>query len=75
MSHRLPIIIQEDRTWTNYCLEKKAAVILKSGQASTRELLSLLNSTFYPASIDYSDIYWTGEEQKLIQLMNTLVSD
>jgi glycosyltransferase involved in cell wall biosynthesis len=75
MAYQLPMIIQEERMWTNYCLKKKAAVIFKSGQAPTGEPLSILDSTFYPASIDYSDIYWTGEEQKLIQLINTLVSD
>ncbi|WP_193217753.1 MULTISPECIES: glycosyltransferase [unclassified Imperialibacter] len=75
MSYRLPMIIQEERMWTNYCLEKKAAVIFKPGQAPTGEPLSILYGTFYPASIDYGDIYWTGEEQKLIQLINTLVSD
>jgi glycosyltransferase involved in cell wall biosynthesis len=73
MSYRLPMIIQEERIWTNYCLEKKAAVIFKSGQASTGEPLSMLDSTFYPISIDYSDIYWTAEEHKLTELVNTLM--
>ena len=63
------------RMWTNYCLEKNAAVIFSAEQGSASELLPMLSSNFYPASIDYSDIYWTGEEQKLIQLINTLVSD
>ncbi|WP_339793353.1 MAG: glycosyltransferase [Imperialibacter sp.] len=73
MSYRLPMIIQEEKMWTNYCLEKKAAVIFKSGQASTGELSSLLNSTFYPATIDYNDIYWTTEEHKLTELVSTLM--
>ncbi len=75
MSYRLPMIIQEERMWTNYCLEKKAAVIFKSGQASTGDFLSILDSTFYPATIDYSDIYWTAEEHKLTELVNTLTLD
>lgn len=73
MAGQLPMVVQPGKPWTSYCMDKQAALVLtESNEESMVEQL-LRKTDFYPASVNYSDIYWSNEEPKLVGLVDRLL--
>lgn len=69
MSVRLPMIVQEGKNWTPYCLGKSAAVTIERIQADGSFPLTFAEFPFYPPDQNYGDIYWSMEEEKFLSLL------
>ena len=74
MANKLPIIIQDYKPWSSYCLNHDAAVEVNFDHLDYEELLALLSSRpFYRNGIP-EEIFWQQDEKKLLQLMDDIQS-
>jgi len=69
MSFRLPMIVQEGKNWTPYCLAKNAAITIEQIRADSSFPFKLSEFPFYPTDQDYGEIYWSREEEKFLSLL------
>ena len=73
MAGQLPMVVQPGKPWTSYCMDKQAALVLTESNVESMVEQLLRKTDFYPASVNYSDIYWSNEEPKLVGLVARLL--
>ena len=74
MSFRLPMIIQPDKSWTTLCLAKKAALVFSQNEDAGHFIDAFRQAVFYPQAVDYSDVLWTSEERKLLDVVSCVIN-
>jgi glycosyltransferase involved in cell wall biosynthesis len=74
MANRLPVIIQNYRPWSSFCLEHHAGFEVNFKEIDYDQLYSALkNQTFYNRELP-KDIYWKEDEKKLLNLIDNILS-
>jgi glycosyltransferase involved in cell wall biosynthesis len=74
MANRLPIIIQNYPPWSSFCVKHNAGIELNFRRFDEKKLVnSLKEETFYREGIP-DEIYWRGDEEKLLKLMEDIQS-
>jgi hypothetical protein len=74
MANKLPIIIQNYKPWSSFCLEYNAAIEIDFKNVEFEYLLTLLSSqSFYTKDLP-AKIWWQQDEKKLLDLMDEILS-
>jgi hypothetical protein len=74
MANRLPIIIQNYKPWSLFCLKYDAAIEVDFQDIDYDNIyLKLLNQSFYDKGLPGS-IYWQEDEKKLLNLIDNILS-
>lgn len=72
MANKLPVIIQDYKPWSSFCLKHNAAIEVDFEEINYDQLYSiLLNSTFYKKNLP-EEIYWHHDEKKLLDLIEQI---
>jgi hypothetical protein len=72
MANQLPIIIQNYKPWSSYCLKQKAGIEIDYNNFESELLLGALKSgVFYDSGIP-DEVFWNRDEEKLLKLMQDI---
>jgi hypothetical protein len=72
MANQLPIIIQDYKPWSSYCLKHKAGIEINYEKLNPELLLnSFKNGNFYSRGIP-DEVFWNKDEEKLLKLVEDI---
>ena len=73
LAARLAIIIQDYKPWVDFCNPYQAALPVQFNHFNAADLLyKMKTSKFYTASP--TDVFWSGEEKKLVEAINKVLA-
>jgi glycosyltransferase involved in cell wall biosynthesis len=74
MANKLPILIQNYKPWSSFCVEHDSAIEVNFDQIDYTGLFEAMGKrTFYKDGIP-GEIYWQEDEKKLLKLMDDIQS-
>ncbi|HMG93880.1 MAG TPA: hypothetical protein VK589_27665 [Chryseolinea sp.] len=74
LAFRLPILLIDNTQWQSICDAYNAAIPFNPDTLSAENLLSALKAQKFYTTLP-QDVFWSSEEKKLLQTMETIVSE
>lgn len=75
MANRLPILIQNYPTWSDFCLKYEAGIRVDFSTTNFKSLIKQMkNNLFYSKRIP-NEIYWEEDKEKLLSLFERIIKN
>ena len=74
MAHRLPMLLQNNPYWVNFCQPHQACIPIDFSSFDCGLVLDTYDATAFYSTGKPMDIYWEQEESKLLKVLDDLVT-
>ncbi|MFN6947172.1 MAG: glycosyltransferase [Cytophagaceae bacterium] len=72
-AHKLPMIIQHNSMWEEYCKKFNSSVFIDYNNFKPLQLLNTLQTYSFYENADTSEVFWENEEKILLSTINNIL--